>query len=108
MNDCVTIECVYNDKLRKGMCIGVSQNTRSYHRDVIRMCWIKDKPVEGKPCHYTMQSQMTPLEAVKIGVALIRSSIIGDSLLRKMDATKDWKVPDTVKEGEDETETQAS
>lgn len=86
--DCVSIECIYNDKLRKGLCIGVSQNTHSYGKDVIRQCWVKQRPTPNMRCVTEMQVQMTPMEAVGVGVALIRSSIIGETMLKRLEATK--------------------
>lgn len=80
-NNCISIECIYNDKLMKGLCIGVCGDTRTYSKDVIRMCWVKQKPTTGRKCDVQMQAQMTPREAVGVGVALIRSSIIGEHLL---------------------------
>ena len=83
MKKCVSIACVYNQTLEKGLCIGVSDDTRSYNKDVIRMCWVSEPPEQNKECKVTMQAQMTPPEAANVGVALIRSSIVGESLLRK-------------------------
>lgn len=88
MNDCISIECIYNDKLRRGLCIGVSNNTRSYSKDVVRMCWITEKPVPNKECKTKMQTQMTPAEAVGTGVGLIRSSIVGETLLKNQPEVK--------------------
>lgn len=79
---CVSIDCIWNDVLKKGLCIGVSSDTRSYKKDVIRMCWVTEKPTMNKECRVKMQAQMTPKEAVGTGVALIRASIIGESLLK--------------------------
>lgn len=87
--DCVSIECVYNDKLHKGLCVGVSQNTNSYGKDVIRQCWVKQKPTPNMRCITEMQVQMTPMEAVGIGVALIRSSIVGESLLKQLESKQE-------------------
>lgn len=82
--ECVSIECIYNDKLHKGLCIGVSQNTKSYGKDVIRQCWVSQKPTPNMQCITEMQVQMTPMEAVGVGVALIRSSIIGETMLKRL------------------------
>lgn len=82
--ECVSMECIWNDKLRKGFCVGVSQQTNSYGRDVVRMCWVKQKPTPNMRCIVEMQVQMTPKESVGIGVALIRSSAIGEMLLSNM------------------------
>lgn len=79
---CVPIECIFNEKLRKGLCVGVSHDTRSYSKDVIRLCWVRKKSIQGVDCAVNMQAQMTPAEAVGIGVALIRSSIVGESMLK--------------------------
>lgn len=83
--ECISIECIYNDKLHKGLCIGVSQHTNSYSKDVIRMCWVNQKPTPDMRCLAKMQAQMTPKEAVGVGVGLIRSSIVGENLLRRME-----------------------
>lgn len=80
---CVPIECVFNDKLRKGLCVGVCEDTRSFNKDVVRMCWVRKKPTQGANCAVNMEAQMTPAEAVGVGVALIRSSIVGESILKK-------------------------
>lgn len=82
MNECLSIDCIFNEKLRKGICIGVSDHTRSYSKDVIRMCLVEKKPSLQAKCETKTQAQMTPAEAVGIGVALIRASIIGESLLK--------------------------
>ena len=87
--ECVPIECIYNDRLKRGLCVGVSNNTRSYSRDVIRMCWVNQKPNPRKlPCHTNTQAQMTPNEAIAVGVALIQGSIIGQTLLKRLEASK--------------------
>lgn len=83
--ECASVECIYNDKLHKGICIGVSKNTNSYGRDVVRQCWVKQKPTPNISCVTEMQVQMTPRESVGIGVALIRASAIGEMLLSKID-----------------------
>jgi hypothetical protein len=83
--ECVSIECIFNDKLRKGLCVGVSQNTRTYSKDVIHMCWVTEKPSLNQKCTAEMNAQMTPKEAVGVGVGLIRASIIGESLLRRVE-----------------------
>lgn len=89
MKNCISIECIYNDKEKKGLCIGVSSETRSYEKDVIRLCWVGDKPTPNKECDVGTQAQMTPAEAVGVGVALIRSSIVGENLLRNITHVKE-------------------
>ena len=87
--ECVSIECIYNDKEHKGLCIGVSQHANSYPKDVIRMCWVRQKPTPNMRCVTETQAQMTPKEAVGVGVGLIRASIIGETLLRKLEVAKE-------------------
>lgn len=118
MNNCVSIECIYNDRMMKGLCIGVCGDTRSFSKDVIRMCWVKHKPMMGKKCDVQMQAQMTPREAVGVGVGLIRASIIGEHLLNSTRVAERDRKPapapvrtDTpergeVSESESETDTQ--
>lgn len=81
-------ECIYNDKLKKGLCIGISDNTRTYHKDVVRMCWVTEKPEPSKKCRYSLQVQMTPAEAVGVGVALIGARVIGEAMLKNVEATR--------------------
>lgn len=90
MDNCVSIECIFNDALKKGLCIGVCTATRSFSGDVVRLCWVCKKPEMGKECDVSYQAQMTPAEAVGVGVGLIRSSIIGETLL-KSQGTKEAK-----------------
>lgn len=100
--ECVSIECIYNDKLHKGLCIGVSQNTNSYGKDVIRQCWVKQKPTPNMRCITEMQVQMTPMEAIGVGVALIRSSIIGETMLKRLETIK---MQEAKKDAEKEADT---
>lgn len=88
MTECISIECIYNDKLHRGLCIGISNNTRSYSKDVVRLCWITEKPTGIKECRTKIQTQMTPAEAVGVGVGLIRSSIVGETLLKNQPEVK--------------------
>lgn len=91
MTDCISIECIFNDKLHKGVCIGISNNTRSYAKDVVRLCWVTENPSANRECNAKMQTQMTPAEAVGVGVGLIRSSIVGETLLKKLEVKKTEK-----------------
>ena len=87
--NCVAIDCVFNEKMKKGLCIGVAQaRPTSYEKDVIHLCWVNSKPQPNVKCSVHTQAAMTPAEAVGVGVGLIRASIIGESLLRKMEAEK--------------------
>lgn len=81
-SNCIPIDCIYNDLLHKGLCIGVCRDTKSYPKDVVRMCWVSRKPAPNMPCATHTQVQMTPRESVGVGVALIRASIIGESMLK--------------------------
>lgn len=83
--ECIPVQCLYNDKLGKGVCIGVSKHTRSYEKDVIRMCWVKNRPTINLKCVTDMQVQMTPKEAELFGVALIQAAIVGKDLLRNIE-----------------------
>jgi hypothetical protein len=84
--DCQGIDCIFNEKQKKGLCIGVSTDTKSYVKDVIRLCWVEEKPALKKRCKVKMQAQMTFQEAIGVGVGLIRSSIVGETLVRRMEA----------------------
>lgn len=86
MNDCVSIDCIFDIKLRRGLCVGVSKTAKPDGKDVIRLCWVTQKPSPNIKCTTKMQAQMIPSEAIRVGVALIRSSILGESLLRKLDS----------------------
>jgi hypothetical protein len=68
----------------KGLCIGVVASARPYVQDVVRLCWITEKPSQKKKCAIKFQALINPKEAVGVGVNLIRASIIGDSLIRKV------------------------
>lgn len=84
--DCVAIHCIWNDKLKKGLCIGFSKNTRSYSKDVCRLCYLEgSKPVPNKPCPpRKIGAQMTPQEALETGAALIQCSGYGEYLLQRL------------------------
>lgn len=86
---CISIDIIYNDQLKKGLCVGVCGNPRTYKKDVVRMCWVGRKPSPNAKCDVNTDAQMTPAEAVGVGVALIRSSIVGETLLKRIEeATK--------------------
>lgn len=89
--ECVSIDCIFNEKMKKGLCIGVSPKTLSYDKDVIRLCWITQRPTPHARCLVKMQAQMTPIEAIGVGVGLIRASIIGESYLKRKEAIKNEK-----------------
>lgn len=81
--ECAHINYIWNDKLRKGFCVGVSQNTRSYSRDVVRLCWVKHKPTPNMRCITEMQVQLTPEEAGAISLALGGAHLVGTGMLLK-------------------------
>ena len=74
---CFVAYCSFNDETNRGVCIGVTNKAPpdAHSDDLVHFCIIKSKTKVGKGCAPIDMRSMTPIEAVKFGVELIRASV---------------------------------
>ncbi|MCJ7634947.1 hypothetical protein MUP77_21480 [Candidatus Bathyarchaeota archaeon] len=86
---CLNIISIMNTGQGWGICVGVQKaRPKAFYKDVVRMCCIKSHPKPGETCPRLQGFAMTPEEAEKLGAALIKSTVFGETWLKKEEEKK--------------------
>lgn len=95
---CLNVISILNTGRGWGICIGIQRaRPEAFYKDVVRLCAIKSHPKLGEPCSILQGFAMTPEEAEKIGLALIKTTVFGEAWLKK---EQEKKEPTPTTQGE--------